>query len=177
MFDVFTIDESTCLSFLSIAVWRKNFSNISRSNYDVLFYNFIFHWSLSNRIQDNSNVAIDFVINAFSHTSTRTQMKSFVHIAGDSFSFLKRKKVRIIVYLLEFRHVERFESFTHFETSLMIDGLNQSSLNECQRRTSILTTPLLRFTLEDILQRTPTPFLIAKCAECTLRKELGTTCQ
>jgi hypothetical protein len=34
-------------------------------------------------------------------------------------------------------------------------------------------TPLLAFTFEQILERSPAPFLIAKCAECTIRKELG----
>jgi hypothetical protein len=53
--------------------------------------------------------------------------------------------------------------------SLIVDAFVMSLVTEHRRK----ITPLLAFTLEQILQRTPAPFLIAKCAECTLRKELG----
>ena len=46
-----------------------------------------------------------------------------------------------------------------------------SLVNEHRRR----NTPLVAFTLEQILERSPAPFLIAKCAECSIRKELGKT--
>ena len=71
------------------------------------------------------------------------------------------------------RRMHYFESFAQFEASLMADAFLMSLVSEHRRKTTLLSTPLLEFTLEDILQRSPTPFLIAKCAECTLRKELG----
>lgn len=70
-----------------------------------------------------------------------------------------------------FRRIHQYESFAHFETSLIIDAFVMSLVNEHRRR----NTPLVAFTLEQILERSPTPFLIAKCAECSIRKELGKT--
>ena len=57
--------------------------------------------------------------------------------------------------------------------SLIVDAFVMSLVTEHRRKTTIQSTPLLAFTLEQILERSPTPFLIAKCAECSLRKELG----
>lgn len=71
------------------------------------------------------------------------------------------------------RRIHHFESFAQFDTSLIADAFLMSLVSEHRRKTTLLSTPLLAFTLEEILQRSPTPFLIAKCAECTLRKELG----
>jgi hypothetical protein len=58
--------------------------------------------------------------------------------------------------------------------SLIIDAFVMSLVTEHRRQTTIQSTPLLAFTYEQILERSPAPFLIAKCSECTLRKELGT---
>ena len=59
--------------------------------------------------------------------------------------------------------------------SLIVDAFVMSLVNEYRRKTTTKqSTPLLTFTFEQILERNPTSFLIAKCAECTLRKELGT---
>ena len=44
-----------------------------------------------------------------------------------------------------------------------------SLVNEHRRK----ITPLVAFTVEQILERSPAPFLVAKCAECSIRKELG----
>ncbi len=68
-----------------------------------------------------------------------------------------------------FRRVHQFDSFLHFEMSLIVDAFVMSLVTEHRRK----ITPLLAFTLEQILERSPAPFLIAKCAECTIRKELG----
>jgi hypothetical protein len=57
--------------------------------------------------------------------------------------------------------------------SLIVDAFVMSLVTEHRRKTTIQSTPLLAFTLEQILERSPAPFVIAKCAECTLRKELG----
>ena len=57
--------------------------------------------------------------------------------------------------------------------SLIVDAFVMSLVTEHQRKTTIQSSaPLLAFTLEQILERSPAPFLIAKCAECTIRKEL-----
>ncbi|CAF4136021.1 unnamed protein product [Rotaria magnacalcarata] len=56
--------------------------------------------------------------------------------------------------------------------SLIVDAFVMSLVTEHRRKTTIQSTPLLAFTLEQILERSPAPFLIAKCAECSLRKEL-----
>jgi hypothetical protein len=53
--------------------------------------------------------------------------------------------------------------------SLIVDAFVMSLVTEHRRK----STPLLAFTFEQILERSPAPFLIAKCAECTIRKELG----
>lgn len=53
--------------------------------------------------------------------------------------------------------------------SLIVDAFVMSLVSEHRRKTS----PLLAFTIEQILERTPTPLLVAKCAECTIKKELG----
>jgi hypothetical protein len=71
--------------------------------------------------------------------------------------------------LFLFRRIHQFESFAHFQTSLIVDAFVMSLVSEHRRKTS----PLLAFTLEQILERSPTPLLIAKCAECTIKKELG----
>ena len=42
-----------------------------------------------------------------------------------------------------------------------------------RRKTAMPSTPLLAFTLAQILQRSPTPLLVAKCAQCARRQELG----
>ncbi|CAF0795335.1 unnamed protein product [Rotaria sordida] len=70
------------------------------------------------------------------------------------------------------KRIHQFESFSHFEMSLIVDAFVMSLVTEHRRKTTIQSTPLLAFTLEQILERSPAPFLIAKCAECTLRKEL-----
>ncbi|CAF4492128.1 unnamed protein product [Rotaria sp. Silwood1] len=70
------------------------------------------------------------------------------------------------------KRIHQFESFSHFEMSLIVDAFVMSLVMEHRRKTTIQSTPLLAFTLEEILERSPAPFLIAKCAECTLRKEL-----
>jgi hypothetical protein len=72
-----------------------------------------------------------------------------------------------------FRRIHQFDSFSHFETSLIVDAFVMSLVTEHRRKTTVPSTPLLAFTLEQILDRSPAPFLIAKCAECTIRKELG----
>lgn len=53
--------------------------------------------------------------------------------------------------------------------SLIVDAFVISLVTEHRRK----STPLLAFTFEQILERSPAPFLIAKCAQCTIRKELG----
>jgi hypothetical protein len=53
--------------------------------------------------------------------------------------------------------------------SLIVDAFVMSLVSEHRRKTS----PLLAFTIEQILERSPTPLLVAKCAECTIKKELG----
>ncbi|CAF2758866.1 unnamed protein product [Rotaria sp. Silwood2] len=56
--------------------------------------------------------------------------------------------------------------------SLIVDAFVMSLVMEHRRKTTIQSTPLLAFTLEQILERSPAPFLIAKCSECAVRKEL-----
>ncbi|CAF2099677.1 unnamed protein product [Rotaria magnacalcarata] len=70
------------------------------------------------------------------------------------------------------KRIHHYESFSHFEMSLIVDAFVMSLVTEHRRKTTIQSTPLLAFTLEQILERSPAPFLIAKCAECSLRKEL-----
>ncbi|CAF1173215.1 unnamed protein product [Adineta ricciae] len=70
------------------------------------------------------------------------------------------------------KRIHQFDSFAQFETSLIVDAFVMSLVDEHRRKKSISVTPLLAFTLEQILERSPAPFLIAKCAQCTLRKEL-----
>lgn len=53
--------------------------------------------------------------------------------------------------------------------SLIADAFVMSLVNEHRRKFK----PLLAFTFEQIIERSPAPFLIAKCAQCTIRKELG----
>lgn len=72
-----------------------------------------------------------------------------------------------------FRRTHQFDCFLQFETSLIADAFAMSLVSEYRRKSLVPPTPLLAFTLEDILQRSPKPFLIAKCAECTCRRELG----
>jgi hypothetical protein len=71
--------------------------------------------------------------------------------------------------LFLFRRIHQFESFAHFQTSLIVDAFVMSLVSEHRRKTS----PLLAFTLEQVLERSPVPLLIAKCAECNIKKELG----
>ena len=78
--------------------------------------------------------------------------------------FIQRK-----FQIFMFRRVHQFESFAHFEMSLIVDAFVMSLVSEHRRKTS----PLLAFTLEQVLERSPAPLLIAKCAECNIKKELG----
>jgi hypothetical protein len=86
---------------------------------------------------------------------------------------MKSCDVVIIFFLSFFRRIHQFDSFSHFEMSLIVDAFVMSLVTEHRRKTVTQSTPLLAFTLEQILERSPAPFFIAKCAECTLRKELG----
>lgn len=71
------------------------------------------------------------------------------------------------------RRVHQFESSSQFEVSLIVDAFVMTLVMEHRRKTAIQSRPLLAFTRDQILERSPKPFLIAKCAECALRKELG----
>jgi hypothetical protein len=87
-------------------------------------------------------------------------------VVQDASKFLS-DEIEILYFL--FRRIHQFESFVHFEMSLIVDAFVMSLVTEHRRK----STPLLAFTFEQILERSPAPFLIAKCAECTIRKELG----
>ena len=55
--------------------------------------------------------------------------------------------------MFPFRRVHQFESFAHFEMSLIVDAFVMSLVDEHRRKTI--------------------PLLVAKCAECSMKKELG----
>jgi len=78
-----------------------------------------------------------------------------------------------IISIVFSRRIHSYESFQDFQMTLIVDAFVMSLVIEHERRTRTISKPLVLFTFDEIIQRSPKPFLIAKCAECFIRKELG----
>lgn len=70
------------------------------------------------------------------------------------------------------QRIHSYESFQDFQMTLIVDAFVMSLVIEHERKTRMISKPLVLFTFDEILRRSPKPFLIAKCAECFIRKEL-----